>query len=231
MKKYLSKAIEKYTLCPHGGYKRLMDGCSQVKLVKMFTDLLTLYINDKNSSTLREIITVTLAGYQHEEKKIGYNGFKQAAPGKPIACEAKPKNVSSSDFEAYKRGERKSVRKLNGGGNFTDYNWKRFKKNSRGNLRMLVSGFVDGKLIYILEFPFFERKSKFIAQLREKLEKGLPKGDKSNRYVRSVTFNYCHFMGSKKLRVVYCKRAVLEEHKKYLVAPFYKKLAALAKDK
>jgi len=38
-------------------------------------------------------VTITLAGYEHSEKKIGYNGFKQSAAigGPPMACEAKPK--------------------------------------------------------------------------------------------------------------------------------------------
>ena len=125
MNQNLSDAIKEYSLRPHCDYARLMHGYSKDTLVGMFTGLLTLYINDKNSSTLREFITVILAGYQHEENKIGYNGFKHATAGKSIACEAKPKNVSSSDC-----GERKNVRKLNGGGNFTDYTWKRFEKDS-----------------------------------------------------------------------------------------------------
>jgi hypothetical protein len=33
-----------------------------------------MYINDKNSSTIREFLTVTLAGYKHKEGKIGYSG-------------------------------------------------------------------------------------------------------------------------------------------------------------
>jgi hypothetical protein len=63
----------------------------------MLVDLLTMYINDKNSSTIREFITVTLAGYEHRQSKIGYNGFKQDAfvAGKTIKCEAKPKNINT----------------------------------------------------------------------------------------------------------------------------------------
>ena len=228
MNQNLSDAIKEYSLRPHCDYARLMHGYSKDTLVGMFTDLLTLYINDKNSSTLREFITVILAGYQHEENKIGYNGFKHATAGKSIACEAKPKNVSSSDFEAHKRGERKSVRKLNGGGNFTDYTWKRFEKDSKENLHMLVSGFVDGKLIYILEFPFSERK--FAKHLEGQLQNHFPNGDESGRFLRSASFDYRHFMDGDGLKVVYCKRTLLVEHEKYLSGPFYKKLAALAKD-
>ncbi len=42
-------------------------GKSKDNLIGIFVDLLTMYINDKNSSTLREFITVTLAGYEHKE--------------------------------------------------------------------------------------------------------------------------------------------------------------------
>jgi hypothetical protein len=60
-------------------------------LISSLTDLLTAYINDKNSSSLREFITVVISGYQHNPKKLGYNGFKQNSTigGKSIACEAR----------------------------------------------------------------------------------------------------------------------------------------------
>lgn len=77
-----------------------------------------MYINDKNSSTIREFITVALAGYTHKEGKIGYNGFKQDAfiTGKTIKCEAKPKNIDTGEFERFARGEKKTKpAKLNGG--------------------------------------------------------------------------------------------------------------------
>jgi hypothetical protein len=76
----------------------------------MLVDLLTMYINDKNSSTIREFITVTLAGYEHKERKIGYNGFKQGVfdHEKTIKCEAKPRNFDTEELEKYRRGERKT---------------------------------------------------------------------------------------------------------------------------
>lgn len=75
------------------------------------------------SGTLR-----TPPGYQHKEGKIGYNGFKQDTfiPGKTIKCEAKPKNVDTS---------LKSLRKLNGGGNFTDYTFERFVRHLKDQLQ------------------------------------------------------------------------------------------------
>ena len=73
-----------------------MHNFSKDTVIALFTDLLTTYITDKNSSTLREFITVTIAGYQHSEKKIGFNGFKHTTSVEAIACEAKPKNLSQN---------------------------------------------------------------------------------------------------------------------------------------
>jgi len=55
--------------------KRLIKK-SKGTLIEILIDLLSMYINDKNSSTIREFITVALAGYTHNKAKIGYNGFK-----------------------------------------------------------------------------------------------------------------------------------------------------------
>lgn len=48
---------------------KLLD-LSKDDLIAVFNNLLTMYINDKNSSTIREFITVSLAGYSHSIKKL-----------------------------------------------------------------------------------------------------------------------------------------------------------------
>lgn len=143
MNKELAEIIKIYATKSDRELNDYLLGKSKNNLIAVLIDLITMYINDKNSSTLREFITVTVAGYRHTEGKIGYNGYKQNVYGKPLMCEAKPKNVRSD-----------GKRKLNGGGNFTDYTHERLERDIKENLHMLVSGFVDGKLIYILEFPF-----------------------------------------------------------------------------
>ena len=224
MNENLTKAIKSYSLYAHDDYAKQMHGFSKETVISVFTDLLTVYINDKNSSTLREFITVSVAGYQHNDSKIGFNGYKHDTHGAPIACEAKPKNFSSHDFEEYKQGKRKSIRKLNGGGNFTDYTWARFEKDTAANPNMLVSGFVDGKLIYILEFPFSYEE--FTKKLRAQLDKYFPGGDKSGDFMRSAEFDYRHFMDSKNLRVVYGNKDLLAKNQEYINGGFYKKLTA-----
>ena len=153
MNKDLQEAITLYATAPHVTLLESFVKKSKDNLMSMLSDLITLYINDKNSSTLREFITVTVSGYTHSARKIGYDGYTQTSIDKPLYCEAKPKNFDSAQIENYKKGLRKSSpEKLCGSGNFTDYTWKRFDEDTRANLHMLVAGFVDGRLIYILEF-------------------------------------------------------------------------------
>jgi transcriptional regulator with XRE-family HTH domain len=188
-------------------------------LIGILVDLLTMYINDKNSSTIREFITVTLAGYKDKQGKIGYNGFRQDAiiPGRTIKCEAKPKNIDTEEFEKYKRGERKtSPAKLNGGGNFTDYTPNRLEKDKKEkDLNVLVSGFIDGKLIYIIEFPF--NCPDFIANLEKQI-------------LRSATFDYKHFINCPKLKIVFLlNKKELSKYKTYIADGFYEFLMKMAK--
>ncbi len=202
----------------------------------MLVDLLTMYINDKNSSTIREFITVTVAGYTHREGKIGYNGFKQDTflPNNTIKCEAKPKNFDTEEFKKYKRGERRtSPAKLNGGGNFTDYTPTRLKKDLKEKeLNMLVSGFVDGRLIYILEFPF--NYSEFVENLKMKLQKweSKMKGSKSTKgqFLRSADFDYKDYINCPDLKIVYLLNKVeLKKYQPYISKGFYEFLEERAK--
>lgn len=225
MNENLSKAVKLYSLAPHAKYAEYMHGFSKDTVIGMFTDLLTVYINDKNSSTLREFITVSAAGYKHRNSKIGYNGYKQDVAGTSVDCEAKPKNVDSHEYAEFRRKERKSFRKLNGGGNFTDYTWARFAKDCGENLHMLVSGFVDGKLIYILEFPFSEES--FKNKLELQLRRHFPDGDVAGRFLRSAGFDYNDFMDGQNLKIVYGNSELLESNKQYMVGGFCKKFAEL----
>lgn len=134
MNQELANVIKIYSTGTHTESSSCLIGKSKDTLIAALVDLLTMYINDKNSSTIREFITVTLAGYTHQEAKIGYNGFKQDTfvSGRTIKCEAKPKNIDTYEFEKYKIGERKTrPAKLNGGGNFTDYTPARLQKDKQ----------------------------------------------------------------------------------------------------
>lgn len=76
MNQELANVVKIYSTGNHQELSSYLIGKSKDTLIGILVDLLTMYINDKNSSTVREFITVTLAGYKHKEGKIGYNGFK-----------------------------------------------------------------------------------------------------------------------------------------------------------
>ncbi|MEW6203225.1 MAG: hypothetical protein AB1546_14700 [bacterium] len=202
MNQELANVIKLYSTGSHEELSGYLIGKSKDTLIGILVDLLTMYINDKNSSTIREFITVTLAGYTHKEGKIGYNGFKQDVfiSGKTIKCEAKPKNVDTNSSP---------LRKLNGGGNFTDYTFERLERDKREkDLNMLISGFVDGKLIYILEFPF--NNSEFVnnleGQLKKRVEKLRNGRNTKGQFLRSANFDYKYFINCPNLKIIYILR-------------------------
>ncbi|MEO0092186.1 MAG: hypothetical protein ABIK61_05725 [candidate division WOR-3 bacterium] len=229
MNQELATVVKLYCTGTHTDLSTYLIGKSKDTLIAILVDLLTMYINDKNSSTLREYVTVTLAGYNHKERKIGYNGFKQDtyADGRTIYCEAKPKNLDTEEFENFKKGQRKTQpTKLNGGGNFSDYTPTRLEKDKKEkDLNMLISGFIDGRLIYIIEFPFnykdfVENLENQIHRWQEKL-----KGSKSvkGQFLRSATFNYKNYINCPDLRIVFLlPRGEIERYKIYFDEGFYK---------
>lgn len=113
MNQDLAQIVIYYATRPHRELHELLLSKSKDNLISTLTDLLTAYINDKNSSSLREFVTVSIGGYQHNTSKLGYNGYKQNSDigGKSISCEAKPKNIQTEGYD-----QKKTKPKLNGEG-------------------------------------------------------------------------------------------------------------------
>lgn len=151
MNQDLSQIVTYYATKPHKELAGLLLSKSKDNLIACLNDLLTAYINDKNSSSLREFVTVSIAGYRHNSNKLGYNGYRHNSTigAEPLNCEAKPKNIQTDGYDL-----KKTKTKLNGQGSFNDYTIKRLEKDAKSKLNLLCSGFIDGELIYILEFPF-----------------------------------------------------------------------------
>lgn len=122
--------------------------------------------NDSNSSKFREDITKWIVGLEASIGKHGYDDDFEA-------IEVKPKNYTGKT-------------KLNGGGQFTDFTWNRDLKYNSDKVKMLISGFCFGKLVFIVEFDYSDIRSK----IQSHLNRILPSGDLPNRYVRSASFSY-----------------------------------------
>ena len=107
--------------------------------------------------------------------------------------------------------------KLNAGGQFTDFTWARHRKYQKDKVVMSVSGFNNGKLVYVLEFDY--NHPTFIKRIEDQLLRLLPNGDETNRYVRSASFNFKHFKDAD-IKKVYISPNV-KSHKNTMVKNLY----------
>lgn len=92
---------------------------------------------------------------------------------------------------------------------------------------MLISGFVDGKLIYIIEFPF--KTQSFIDKIKRQLNKNFPSGkDELGHFLRSANFDYRDYVNSVGLKKVYIlPKEELKNYKDFINSGFYDKLLSL----
>jgi len=148
--------------------------------------------NDCNSSTFREEITLHQCNYENSPGKLGEDGFVPISK-RPI--EVKPQNVTLG-------------KKLGGGGQFTDFTHSRIKKYTDNNVLMVVSGFFDGKLKFIVEFDF--TSPIFLNHITEKVTKALPDGDIPGKYCRSAGFGWNQWKDSDNLKLNYLSNNINE---------------------
>ena len=222
MNEDLIQLIKDYATGDHGKIHESLLAKSKDNLISILVDLLTIYYNDVNSSAMREMTVALLAGYQPNTEKLGYNGFRHdALTGGTEYCEIKPTNIRTDST-------RKQPRKLNGGGNFTDYTWARFGQHSDDNPTMLVAGFVDARLVYIFEFNFNEPD--FTGRLRGQLMKHFPEGDVSGLYLRSASFSFRHYKNASSLQTRrFVTGAELQGLRQHITGEVYAHLRRFAK--
>ncbi len=222
MNQDLKELIETYGTKDHSAVSALLDGKSRPTLTSMLVDLTTQYFNDKNSSTLREFLVVTLSGFEPLTGKLGYNGYRHIgiSNDKSLSedqipkeyCEVKPKNVIKD-----------TGKKLDGGGNFTDYSWQKFQKHKDEDPTMLIGGFIDGKIIHVFSFKYNSKD--FIDRIEHQLEAQFPKGDETGKYLRSASFTLNAYSQSNDLDVkVFVNKDELETYKKQLTSGVYELL-------
>lgn len=211
MNKDLIELIETYGIKNHKDVAELLNNKSKQNLISIILDLITQYFNDKNSSTLREFLVVTLSGFKPLQEKIGYNGYRHLGiSDEKEFCEVKPKNITTDKIN----------KKLDGGGNFTDYSWRKFLRHQRENPTMLIGGFVDGRLIYIFSFKYVSED--FIHRIEEQLNNHFPNGDETGKFLRSAAFTLNAYKNSNDLEVkIFIDKLELEEYQKYLTKGIY----------
>jgi hypothetical protein len=146
-------------------------------------ELLSMYFNDKNSSTLRQIVSCQIAGLESNPNKLGYDSVG-------TNDEIKPQNIQIP-----------SKKKLDGGGNYTDLTHKRHQKYIEDDVSIHCSGFVNGQLIFMIKVPYVTIQD----HLKSLLNSHLPNGDVKNIYLRSAKFSYKHYKDSKDIVVEFLR--------------------------
>ena len=100
-----------------------------------FQNLLLFYVSDNNSSTLRELATLSLVGYESNPSKHGHDGVARTSNR---LKEVNPRFIIE--------GEKAGV-----SGNFNDMTL--LLLNSKRYMDVVCSLFCGNRLIYIVEFP------------------------------------------------------------------------------
>jgi len=174
----------------------------------LFEELYEIYINDSNSSTLREYITAEVAGCDPIPGKLGRDARHKITNEEK---EVKPKNYTG--------------KATNGGGCFNDYTRKRYIKDFNANLPIISSLFIEGRLAYVVEFKFEDVAETLNEQVYQKCEVA------NNAYVRSASWTYMHWIDSPNLIIHHLDKELLKQNQVKgafkVTNPFYKKLMAL----
>jgi hypothetical protein len=119
--------------------------------------------------------------------KLGYNGKTSSG----IPCEVKPVNIRSE-----------VGKKLNGGGNFSDFTHERLARYQEDRIMMIVSGFIDGRLMHILKFPFLHQP--FVERLHQQLLNYFTEESRrAGQYLRSAQFSFKHYKDCPALKIIY----------------------------
>ena len=130
---------------------------------KIIYELIDEAANDDNSSKFREDITLDVCNYESSSGKLGEDGID---PTNGRKIEVKPQN-------GHNRNNKRTP--MGGRGQFTDFTHERIKKYTENDILMVVSGFYEGKLKFIVQFDF--TSPEFLEHITRKVTHKLPDGD------------------------------------------------------
>lgn len=141
------------------------------------------YVEDKNSSTIREEIVLSHLGYIKEDKKHGPDGFH---PERKCYVEVKPMfaHLDENGKQNY----------LTGGGTFNDLTFEKLEKVKDDDL--VCAGFAEDKIIYIVRFPY----KHILPYLSEKLKENIAKNLKRQG---TISFGYNLYKDCDQLEILH----------------------------
>lgn len=177
-----------------------------IKIDPIADELLNIYMNDVNSSTLRELITIYLSNCEPLPGKLGRDCID---PKTGEQKEIKPKNYYGKKSH-------------DGVGCFNDYTRKRFEKDLSDNLQIISSLFINGKVAYIIEFSIHALKNRLDKQIYEKCE-----SIKKNDYVRSAYWTYKDWMNHPSLKLHYRDNDLIKNNPKAMTKNLFDVITSL----
>ncbi|NBP55807.1 hypothetical protein EBU71_04575 [bacterium] len=172
-------------------------------------------LTDPNFSSLAEAVPLEMCGYEQVPGKHGYDGYLGSSPeDAQEVVEAKPE-------KSYLKEDGSVSGKLNGGGSYADYTIERLERDkSLGDkLVLLISGWVNGDLIYVYKVP--HNHPNFVHKIEERTNQLISQG---KRVLPS--FSYTNYMDCQDIRLVFLKDN-LSDYSQYMSRPFYNWLLTL----
>lgn len=157
------------------------------------------YVQDKNSSSIREEVTLYHLGYQKLDNKHGADGYH---PDTKKYVEVKPQYLHPN-----KKGK---FGKLTGGGTFNDLTIDKIKMLEKEDWDILCSGFADDKMIFIARFSANDITNYLFDKLNKIIKK--PKRRKS------VSFGYNQYKDASNLKILWLDE---DNAKKYMTKDMF----------
>lgn len=159
-----------------------------------------------------EIHSVITAGFNHNDSKLGFDGYFEET-----FCEAKSQSLLINKDIIYKYhhgkiSDKASLLKsgtisnhaaLAGRGFFNAFTYRLFKRYQENDVTMLLSGYVNGVLLYMISFNFNDPV--FLGKMKEAMQKKLPNGDKINHGAK-ISFSYLWYKDCESLEVLYVSK-------------------------
>jgi len=174
-------------------------GKTTIGLDPMCEELFQMYMSDPNSSTLREAVTVLVAGY---DPVVGKHGRDAIDPANGNPKEAKPKSYTGKP--------------TNGSGCFNDYTLSRLEKDAQEGLDILHSLFIKDRLAYVVEFSIMAVYEKLDNQIRVNCE------EKNQKYVRTAAWAYSDWIHHPTMRIHYIDWQLLHANPRCINGQMYK---------
>lgn len=168
-------------------------------------------INQKKSERLAskdtdwpELHTTTMAGFIHNPQRFGFDGFDDV---RKMYCEVKSssKIINKELLRKFVSGQLSQRNQfvgnpIDGRGIFSLFTHDAYFRYSTENVQMLISAYVNGVLMFIIEFPFSHPT--FDRHIKRMLGEPRTDGDKHPR-AKTISFGYSQYKDCKYAKLLY----------------------------